>query len=53
MTERKNNYSIVIFSVGFFGLLAQTLLFRNFLTVFQGNEISTGMFFSHGCSGSL
>ena len=45
MTERKNNYSIVIFSVGFFGMLAQTLLFRNFLTVFQGNEISTGMFF--------
>ncbi len=43
--EKKNNYSIVIFSVGFFGLLAQTLLFRDFLTVFQGNEISTGLFF--------
>ena len=45
MTEDKNNYGIVIFSVGFFGLLAQTLLFRDFLMVFQGNEISTGLFF--------
>ena len=45
MRKRKLNYSMVIFSVGFFGLLAQTLLFRDFLAVFQGNEISTGLFF--------
>jgi spermidine synthase len=45
MTEKKPNYSIVIFSAGFFSLLMQTLLFRDFLAVFQGNEISTGLFF--------
>ncbi|MFA7185736.1 MAG: hypothetical protein WC082_12615, partial [Victivallales bacterium] len=39
------NYGMVIFCVGVFSLLAQTLLFRKFLAVFQGNEISTGLFF--------
>ncbi len=36
---------LTIFCIGFFGLLAQTLLFRVFLTVFQGNELSAGIFF--------
>ena len=32
----------VIVSMGFFALAAQTLLFRIFLTVFEGNEIGVG-----------
>ena len=36
----------VILTVGFFGLVAQALLFRQFLTVFEGNELSIGIFFS-------
>ncbi len=38
------NYTLV-FCMGFFGLLSQTLLFRIFLTVFDGNELSIGLFF--------
>jgi len=34
-----------IFCMGFFGLLAQTLLFRVFLIEFDGNELSIGLFF--------
>ena len=34
-----------ITSMGFFSILAQTLLFRNFLIVFDGNELSIGIFF--------
>ena len=34
-----------IISMGFFSILAQTLLFRNFLIVFDGNELSIGVFF--------
>ena len=34
-----------VFCMGFFGLLAQTLLFRIFLAVFDGNELSIGLFF--------
>ena len=34
-----------VFCMGFFGLLAQTLLFRTFLIVFGGNELSIGLFF--------
>ena len=34
-----------VFCMGFFGLLAQTLLFRVFLIVFDGNELSIGLFF--------
>lgn len=36
----------IVFAIGFFGLAAQTLLFRQFLTVFEGNELSIGFFFS-------
>lgn len=36
----------VIFSIGFFALVAQALLFRNFLTVFEGNEVGVACFFS-------
>lgn len=36
---------IIIFCLGFFTLFAQTLLFRDFLTVFEGNELSVGLFF--------
>ena len=35
----------IVFSIGFFGLAAQTLLFRLFLTVFEGNELGIACFF--------
>lgn len=35
----------IVFSIGFFGLAAQTLLFRDFLTVFEGNELGIALFF--------
>ncbi|MEA3364004.1 MAG: hypothetical protein U9Q79_00055, partial [Candidatus Hydrogenedentes bacterium] len=35
----------VVFSLGFFALAAQTLLFRQFLTTFEGNELAVGIFF--------
>ena len=38
--------SLIIFSIGFFVLLAQTLLFRDFLAVYEGNELGIGCFFS-------
>ena len=34
----------VVFALGFFVIVAQTLLFRDFLTVFEGNELSIGGF---------
>ena len=34
-----------VFCMGFFGLLAQALLFRTFLITFDGNEMSIGLFF--------
>lgn len=36
----------LVFSLGFFALAAQTLLFRDFLTAFEGNEIALGAFFT-------
>ncbi|QSH40235.1 hypothetical protein P0136_00720 [Lentisphaerota bacterium ZTH] len=38
-------HTFTFFSVGFCGLLAQALLFRYYMEVFRGNEISTGLFF--------
>jgi len=38
---------LVIFCYGFFTIAAQTLLFRSYLTTFEGNDISVGIFF--GC----
>lgn len=35
----------MIFSVGIFAILAQTLIFRDFLNIFSGNELSIGIFF--------
>ena len=35
----------LIFSYGLFTIAAQTLLFRDFLTSFEGNDISVGVFF--------
>jgi predicted membrane-bound spermidine synthase len=35
----------MIFSYGLFTIAAQTLLFRDFLTSFEGNDISVGVFF--------
>ena len=35
----------VIFSLGFFAIAAQSLLFRQFLTAFEGNELAIGVFF--------
>jgi len=32
--------------LGFFSLIAQTLLFRDFLTAFEGNELGIGSFFA-------
>ena len=37
--------SFVICSIGFFALAAQTLLFRQFLVSFEGNELGIGAFF--------
>jgi len=36
---------LLIFSYGLFAIAAQTLLFREFLTTFEGNDISVGVFF--------
>ncbi|OGV49070.1 MAG: hypothetical protein A2X49_05270 [Lentisphaerae bacterium GWF2_52_8] len=36
----------LIFALGLFTLMGQTLLFRDFLSVFEGNELSTGLFFA-------
>lgn len=35
----------VVFSLGFFALTAQTLLFRDFLAAVEGNELAIGCFF--------
>ncbi len=37
---------LVVFSYGLFAISAQTLLFREFLTTFEGNDISVGIFFA-------
>ena len=37
---------LLIFSYGLFSIAAQTLLFREFITTFEGNDISVGIFFS-------
>ena len=37
--------SLLIFSYGLFSIAAQTLLFREFVTTFEGNDISVGIFF--------
>ncbi len=39
--------SFLIFNYGLFTIMAQTLLFREFITTFEGNDISVGIFF--GC----
>ena len=36
---------LMIFSYGLFSIAAQTLLFREFVTTFEGNDISVGIFF--------
>jgi predicted membrane-bound spermidine synthase/Na+-translocating ferredoxin:NAD+ oxidoreductase RnfG subunit len=36
---------LLIFSYGLFTIAAQTLLFREFVTAFEGNDISVGVFF--------
>ena len=44
---KKNNlkFYLPVIGMGFFAILAQTLLFRRFLTLFEGNELSIGLFF--------
>jgi predicted membrane-bound spermidine synthase/Na+-translocating ferredoxin:NAD+ oxidoreductase RnfG subunit len=37
---------LLILSYGLFSIAAQTLLFREFITTFEGNDISVGTFFS-------
>ena len=37
---------LLIFSYGLFSIAAQTLLFREFVTTFEGNDISVGIFFA-------
>ncbi|MHC4640779.1 MAG: 4Fe-4S binding protein [Planctomycetota bacterium] len=37
--------SFLIFSYGLFTIAAQALLFREFITTFEGNDISVGIFF--------
>ena len=36
----------LLFSFGLFSIAAQALLFREFITAFEGNDISVGIFFS-------
>ena len=36
---------LIVFFIGFFILVAQTLLFREFLAVYEGNELGIGCFF--------
>jgi len=38
--------ALLIFSYGLFTIAAQTLLFREFITTFEGNDISVGLFFA-------
>jgi spermidine synthase len=38
--------SLLIFSYGLFTIAAQALLFREFLTAFEGNDIAVGVFFA-------
>ena len=38
--------TLLIFSYGLFSIAAQTLLFREFITTFEGNDISVGIFFA-------
>ena len=38
--------TFVLFSFGVFAISAQSLLFREFITTFEGNDISVGIFFS-------
>jgi spermidine synthase len=38
--------ALLIFSYGLFSIAAQALLFREFLTTFEGNDISVGIFFA-------
>ena len=42
----KFSRGLLIFSYGLFSIAAQTLLFREFITTFEGNDISVGIFFS-------
>ncbi len=42
----KFTHRLLIFSYGLFTIAAQTLLFREFITTFEGNDISVGLFFA-------
>ena len=37
--------TLIIFSYGLFTIAAQTLIFRQFISTFEGNDISVGIFF--------
>ncbi|NIA12483.1 MAG: 4Fe-4S binding protein [Nitrospiraceae bacterium] len=43
--ERPAGRMIAVAGLGFFALVAQTLLFRDFFTVFEGSELGVGAFF--------
>jgi spermidine synthase len=43
---RDGTRSLLIFSYGLFTIAAQTLLFREFVIGFEGNDISVGIFFA-------
>ena len=42
----KSARAFLIFCYGLFTIAAQTLLFREFITAFEGNDISVGLFFA-------
>jgi len=46
MTGRQSIRLLTVSMLGFFPLIAQTLLFRDFLSAFEGNELGIGVFFS-------
>ncbi|HID23497.1 MAG TPA: hypothetical protein EYP14_14020, partial [Planctomycetaceae bacterium] len=46
MSAKRMVRGTLILGLGFFSLIAQTLLFRDFLTAFEGNELGIGSFFA-------
>ena len=45
LSKRGSAAALLIFALGFFALVAQSLLFRSFLGVFEGSELGIGCFF--------
>ena len=42
----KHSFSFLVFTLGMYALVAQTVLFRTFMQTFSGSEIAVGIFFA-------